>query len=164
MEVYFEDFRKIACRDLFFEILVPLFRPKGHLNENDGAVSVARSSIWNSIGIVFLWFSLPGVISGRVFSQCAAREVLSVFLHVFFRFRVQLTCENVVKSHVGSFKNRVGENTTKRRHGISLELPMLRYGHILESFWQAILRKNMKKDVPEKHVFLEKVKMLVRGL
>ena len=149
---------------MLFEILVPMCRPKGHLGENERAVSAARSSIWTSIGVVFSWFSLPGVISGRVFFTMCCQRGFKCFPASLFHFQGAANLRKCGQITVGSFKNTVWENTTKRRHSIILELPMLRYGHILESFWQAILRKNMKKDIPEKHVFLKKLKILVREL
>ena len=103
-----------------------------------------------------------------VFESCFARmcrhKGFECVRAGFFPLTWSADIRKCVQITIGSFKNRVLENTTKRRHGIILELQMWRYGHILGSFWQAILRKNMKKDVPEKHAFWKNVKMLVREL
>ena len=81
MRVNFEKFlRKMYARDVLFEIWVPRCRARVHQGKNKGADVVARSSIWTSIGFGFWSFSLPGVFSRVVFSQCATRKVLSVFV------------------------------------------------------------------------------------
>ena len=59
--------------------------------KNKGAECAVRASIWTSIGCGFWSFSLPGVFSKAVSSQCAATKVLSVFVQVFFSFLGQPT-------------------------------------------------------------------------
>ena len=71
---------------LFFEVLVPMCRTRVQQGKNRGAECAARASIWTSIGCGFWSFSLPGVFSKAVSSQCAATKVLSVIVQVFFRF------------------------------------------------------------------------------
>ena len=103
---------------------MPMCRTRVQQGKNEGAECAARASIWTSIGDGFWPFSLPGVFSRAVSSQCATRKGLSVFVQVFFPAPWSANIRKCGKIIVGSSKNRVGENTTKRRHGISWELPM----------------------------------------
>ena len=139
-------------------------RPKGYPGENERAVVVARSSIWTSVGVVCFNIFAPMRDFEVCFFIMCYQKGFKCFLVGLFQLPGTASMTKYAQITVGPFENRTLENTTKRRQSIILELPMLRYGHILESFWQAILRKSMNKDVPEKHVFLEKLKMLVREL
>ena len=103
-------------------------------------------------GSMFGHFRSQEWFGGVCFFRCVARRVLSAFSEVFFSFRVPLTWENRLKSLY--FKNRVSENTKKKRHGIILELQMSWHWHFWESFWRANLWKIQGKVRSRKTHFL----------
>ena len=99
MGVQFEYlFLKFHARDVFLEILMPMCDTMEGPSEIVRAKCAARSSMWTSIEVDFWLFSVPTVISNRVFSQCATRKVLSVFTDVFFSFLRQLKLINMTNS------------------------------------------------------------------
>ena len=108
-------------------------RPKGHPGENGGVVSVARSSIWTSTGVAFSCCPLPGVIRAEDKSQRRRRGVFfpvcyqkgfKCFLADWFQLPGAANMRKDAQIAVGSFENRVSANATKRRRGVSWELPM----------------------------------------
>ena len=69
-EVNFEHFsHKNHARNVFFEIWVPMCRPKGHPGENDPPVAAARRPFGPPVWVDVWTFSLPSVIAKHVFSN-----------------------------------------------------------------------------------------------
>ena len=98
--------------------------PKGHPGGNRGAVLVARSSIWTSIGNVFFAIFAPMRDFERCFFTMCYQKGFKCFLAGLFQLPGTANMRKYVQIVVGSFENRVGENATNRRRGISWELPM----------------------------------------
>ena len=155
---------KLVCRDPVFWDLGAHVSHKGAAREKWGSWVRGQGVHLNLNWWRFLViFSPRCVFEGCFFTMCHQKG-FKCFRAGFFPAPWSANMRKCGKIIVGSFKNRVGENTKKRRHGISWELPMWRYGHFLRLFWQAILRKSQKRTVPEKHVFWRMSKCSSGGL